>query len=364
MPLAQIDDKGTSIYYEDSGAPDNYPTYSTVVLVHGAVVNSASFAPMLPLAAKHGLRIITMNNRDYRGSSPYTPEELADFRNPDVEVQASAVRRWGREVGQFLAYVCQTLHIPATVNDGAKQAGGVTLLTWSLSCIAPLAILGDARTLGDGLAGTLAPYFRRVILYDPPASVYGVPPWVGSLTSPFVDPTIPPERKMGAFLEWVSAHCSTLPPGVPISVAALEAHSRALPRPPTLHTLSPEMLERCLDRDVGPRSLAGVSVVDPSIHQRHVRTAVGDADAVLPGVDVLSLWCDGSVWLTTWGAKTLGDVVQEPAEAGKKKRKVSFLRVRGANHFFHCDEPERMVQLLADSSNGTLPVVDSVADML
>lgn len=174
---------------------------------------------------------------------------------------------------------------------------------------------------------------------DPPASVYGVPPQAGSLTSPFVDPTIPPERKMGAFLEWVSAHCSTLPPGVPISVAALEAHSRALPRPPTLHTLSPEMLERCLDRDVGPRSLAGVSVVDPSIHQRHVRTAVGDADAVLPGVDVLSLWCDGSVWLTTWGTKTLGDIVQEPAEAGKKKRKVSFLRVRGANHFVSLRSP-------------------------
>lgn len=43
MPLAQIDDKGTSIYYEDSGAPDGHSRYTTVVLVHGTLINSGMF---------------------------------------------------------------------------------------------------------------------------------------------------------------------------------------------------------------------------------------------------------------------------------------------------------------------------------
>lgn len=43
MPLAQVDDKGTSIYYEDTGVPDNCPQYTTLVFVHGAFINSGMF---------------------------------------------------------------------------------------------------------------------------------------------------------------------------------------------------------------------------------------------------------------------------------------------------------------------------------
>ena len=44
MPLAQIDSKGTSIYYEDSGVPHASSQYTTIVLVNGAVVNSGVYA--------------------------------------------------------------------------------------------------------------------------------------------------------------------------------------------------------------------------------------------------------------------------------------------------------------------------------
>lgn len=44
MPLAQIDSKGTSIYYNDSGVPHGSSQYTTIVLVHGAVVNSGMYA--------------------------------------------------------------------------------------------------------------------------------------------------------------------------------------------------------------------------------------------------------------------------------------------------------------------------------
>lgn len=138
---------------------------------------------MLPYAAKHGLRLITMNSRDYRESTPYTAEELADLANPDVEVQASAVRRWGREVALFLVYVCKVLHVPPVICQGSKKTGGLVLTTWSLSGVAAMSILGDARTLGDGLADTLAPYLRKVVLYG----VYGLVRayvWMKYLTLP------------------------------------------------------------------------------------------------------------------------------------------------------------------------------------
>ena len=120
---------------------------------------------MLPYASKYGLRMITMDNRDYRGSTPYSDEEVADLTSSDVEVQASAVRRWGREVALFLAYVSKTLDIPPVTGEGAKRTGGLVLATWSLSVMAAFSILGDPRTLGDELAATLAPYLRKVILY-------------------------------------------------------------------------------------------------------------------------------------------------------------------------------------------------------
>ena len=42
MPTVDIDDKGTQIYYEDSGVPAGISDYTTIVLVHGFTVNSGA----------------------------------------------------------------------------------------------------------------------------------------------------------------------------------------------------------------------------------------------------------------------------------------------------------------------------------
>lgn len=42
MPLTPIDNRGTSIYYEDSGAPNGCSVYTTLVFVHGAFSNSGA----------------------------------------------------------------------------------------------------------------------------------------------------------------------------------------------------------------------------------------------------------------------------------------------------------------------------------
>lgn len=104
--------------------------------------------------------------RDYRGSTPYSAEEVAHITSTDVEVQTSAVRRFGQEIANFLLYVCETKGIPEVTMDGEEKSGGFALMTWSLSNIGLLAILGDPDTLGNGkMKSTLARYLRKTILY-------------------------------------------------------------------------------------------------------------------------------------------------------------------------------------------------------
>ena len=140
---------------------------SGLPISHGLTLiisSPATFRPLLPYAVENGLRIITMNMRDYRGSTPYRKDELADMTSPDLQAQTLAVRRWGQEISRFLLYVCETMNIPQVAVNGDKKSGGIVLMTWSLSNLGSLAILGDPATLGDE-KGKLARYLRRVIFY-------------------------------------------------------------------------------------------------------------------------------------------------------------------------------------------------------
>ena len=120
---------------------------------------------MLPYASDYGLRIFTMNLRDYKDSSPLSTEELAALTSSDIEVQTSAVRRLGREVASFVTYVCKTQGVPKLSVDGKRKRGGVALMTWSKSNIALLSILGDPETLEGESKGILPLYLRKMIIY-------------------------------------------------------------------------------------------------------------------------------------------------------------------------------------------------------
>lgn len=39
MPLAPVDNNGTRLYYDDTGAPLDCAEYRTLVLIHGAIFN-------------------------------------------------------------------------------------------------------------------------------------------------------------------------------------------------------------------------------------------------------------------------------------------------------------------------------------
>ena len=43
MPTAPVDDKGSVLYYEDSGAPAGSTDYVTLVLIHGTGFHSGEY---------------------------------------------------------------------------------------------------------------------------------------------------------------------------------------------------------------------------------------------------------------------------------------------------------------------------------
>lgn len=183
--------------------------------------------------------------------------------------------------------------------------------------------------------------------------MYGDDPDIG-LYWPARDPAIPPSQKADAFLDWVSSYYAPTPSVALITADALRKCT-ALARTPTMRTLSPEDLERTVDRHVGPRAMR-IARTDLQIRRRLARRAFSDADAVLPDVDVVTLWCDQSVWHTVWGAKVCKELIEEPAEPSKKKRRVSLVKVENANHFVGFVRPSKLLSMLIIllySSTGT-----------
>ncbi|KIP10561.1 hypothetical protein PHLGIDRAFT_495392 [Phlebiopsis gigantea 11061_1 CR5-6] len=351
MPTAHLSDNDAFVYYEDSGALADARDYTTIVLVHGYSLNSAIFRRLLPHAPAYGLRIFTMNMRDYHGSSTYSAEEVAAMDGPDPALHAAAMRRFGRDIAGFLTYVCTTQGVPPLAIAGGRKTGGVALVTWSLSNIAPLAILGDPDTLDGDSATVLAAYLRTMVLYAPdcPSIVLGEAPQ-RELHFPLFSAEVPHAQKPTAFAQWVSSHFAPPPPAAApprLTADALHACAVLPAQPPTLCALAPDELAATFEPGVIDRSgrilwCAGL----PAVLRRCVRRTLLDGGAVLPDVNVVVLWCDQSIWMCVWAAQVLVDTLQEAPVDGGRKRWTDIVRVENANHFIHWEEPERFVRLL------------------
>ncbi|EKM49941.1 uncharacterized protein PHACADRAFT_178573 [Phanerochaete carnosa HHB-10118-sp] len=166
---------------------------------------------------------------------------------------------------------------------------------------------------------------------DPPSHIYyGIVPDLG-FTWPFVDPTVPPERKADAFVDWVSEYNTPPPDGTPITVESMHKYFTTTPRTPTLRTLSPEEYELTVELNV--RSGGLIMTTNEAIRRRHARCTYFDADAVLPNVDIVFLFCEEGTWSGMWGTKVVQDFIEVAADPGKKKRKVTFQGLKNASHF-------------------------------
>ena len=133
------------------------------------IFHPANFKKLLPLAHKYNVRIVLPNRRDYPGSAPFSPEELANLSklanatpgSPEaVEGTEQEMKARAREVYDYLIDLVKTERIPPVQG----QTGGIVLAGWSLGATWITALLAHVATFPVGDI-RLSEYVRRLVYY-------------------------------------------------------------------------------------------------------------------------------------------------------------------------------------------------------
>ena len=178
MPQAPVDNKGTELFYTDSGPVEGSTDYTTLVIYHGCAFTGSAFDgcfscyltqilmhhpdtfhKLLPFGAKDNIRLVIVNRRDYEGSTKYTDDNLKDLN----EGRVSFMERLGAEVAYLLIWLAETQNIPKISADG--KTGGFCVMGWSIGNATSMALLGNPAFIGKEAYAKLESYFRRLILY-------------------------------------------------------------------------------------------------------------------------------------------------------------------------------------------------------
>ncbi|PIL34407.1 hypothetical protein GSI_03182 [Ganoderma sinense ZZ0214-1] len=365
-----MSDTALSIY-QDSGPPAGSADYTTLVLVHGFAWHSGIFAKLIPLAAGQNTRIVLVNRRDYPGATPFSPEDHAVLQAAMTSDAATAhaqlvsfMQDRAREVVDLLARFVQANKIPLAQHEEKK--GGIVIGGWSFGTAWMSSLLAYRPSVptGDIDGGVeLSKYVRRVIFYDSPYHVLGfAPPPAPHDYNPLFDPAIPPADQTRVFANWVSgyfAHRTNTPALAAASAASsvsdadklaaaatFEVRAHLTAPPPTLSILTPDEVAAALFPAPGDPGgsdsllVAGGIPCGVFVTLREAALAI-PTDEAWCAIEVRHVWCDRSVWETTWTTWNLRWRIAEARKKGEKLREVTSVRLEGANHFVHWDEPER-----------------------
>ncbi|EJD54434.1 alpha/beta-hydrolase [Auricularia subglabra TFB-10046 SS5] len=286
MPTVALD-SGAVFAYVDSGAPPNQSDYATIVILHGLGFDSNTFRPLFPLAASAALRIVCVNRRGYRGSSPA------------AEKQALADQ--GTELAAAVAKLAEEL-----------QLGKLGLLAWSLGNVWLHALLDSASGLGGRLT--------HVVLLDPASQGLGVPDPAGSYNA-FKDASYPP----GDLLKYVSGYYAH-PAG-----GALEDRTWLADPAPTVERLP-------LVDVLGPmdEGAAAAPEFQGLLYDLARRALKGRTVHVLIG--------ERTLWSCIFAVRVLEEWAKD-AESGIHVRTTT---LPGCNHFPMWDHPDLLIEKLVE----------------
>ncbi|KAI0357368.1 alpha/beta-hydrolase [Trametes cingulata] len=365
MPTAPVDDKGSVLYYEDSGAPLGSTDYITLVLIHGTCFHSAVYRPMIPFAAEHNLRLVLLNLRDYPGSSPYSAEDVEDLRGPSHEAQDRAIRTRGLEIASFIRWFIKTEAIPPIKEVPGSEAlvGGLSLLSWSGGNCATVAMFAHADKLSEETRKLFDTYLRSFIMYDPSSTIVGqpLPPGLSGITR---DRSAPVDVQVAQFSLGVSAYYppynlpESLDPPTIFDPPRRPVHESADPvdpkYTPTTNRMTPEVL-RSLTHPVvmeqNQHLIWGVShdvyraLLDRALFDCRFDDGSGMKKEIWPALRVHVIWCDMTVGECLWATLLIRSRYEKAQP--EHRRPVEFHKLEDANHFVHWEEPERFVRFLA-----------------
>ncbi|THH15943.1 hypothetical protein EW146_g4608 [Bondarzewia mesenterica] len=369
----------------DTGPPKGSDNYTTLVVLHGYAWHSAVFIRLLPLSEKYNSRVVLVNRRDYPGAIPFDEEELRRLNSviPATPDAAANIKMYmkdrARELYGFLEDFVKTEEIPPSAGD----TGGLVVAGWSFSTIWMTALLAHVSTFPRNDV-ELHRYVRRVVAYgtpyltrfllvadhllmvhlsnlfrtDPPYHSLGYPP-PAEFYNPLSHASLPRGEGAKLFPAWVSGYYRHGD-----SPSELE-HRTALHEPrPTILTMSQEDVLSALHAaptdpggsdaillEAGIRHGLYASLKEAALYPPTSTSLETVSKNHWPDVEVRYLWCDHSVWEMPWGTWALQAELETSKRSGKRMRNIRLVRLRGANHFAHWDQPERVFRALLENGN-------------
>lgn len=110
-------------------------------------------------ATTNDARVITVQRKDYPGSSAYTDAELDDLKNGSK----STLDGWAVLMANLVNYFVDNLSIPKISDD--RKTGGIALVGWSMGSATAMSIISDIDIIPKDLHPVLEAYIRDVVLY-------------------------------------------------------------------------------------------------------------------------------------------------------------------------------------------------------
>lgn len=126
---------------------------------------TAGFRSLFPYARAHSIRVITLNLRDYPGSTPYSDLEMQRLHSHDVRDIREASRAQGLELAAFLQQIIVSEKLPPKKFEGGATTGGIALLSWSLGNASTFSMLASEDCLSSDTKTVLQASIRSMIVY-------------------------------------------------------------------------------------------------------------------------------------------------------------------------------------------------------
>jgi len=343
MPTAPVDKNGTELFFEDSGAVPGSTNYTTLVIYHGSAFTGNTFHKLLPLGAANNVRLVILNRRDYAGSTKYTDDNLKDLNAGDK----SFMERLGLEVAHFLLWFADTHKIPKI----SGKSGGFAVMGWSMGNATAMAPLAYPDVIGKETYAKLDPYFRQLVLYDPPFLAFGYdqPP---EGYDPFTDPDYPtPQAMFDNFSIWVSSYFDH--PDLPSrTIHGLNFDKRGAR--PSIDNMTPAEMTVNFDATAAARTEFPMFFpMQPTLKKQAQLTLFDEklTQEVLPKLEVVYILCTKTQWYCAWGMIETEKQHKENIAQGRKVRPIRFIDIEGANHFVHWDDPKAFWSATVDGIN-------------
>ncbi|KAJ7039386.1 Alpha/Beta hydrolase protein [Mycena alexandri] len=328
---------GVVFFYTDTGAVTT-GDYTTVVIIHGHTFHSGTFQRLNPFAESNSLRIISVNRREYPGSSPYSSEDLTIFAEGTDAERLTLLEQQGHDLAMF---VDGLIMLQSTSNTG-----GIALVGWSMGTTFLLPLIASVDTLPIATRERLSAQVHSVILLQSPSLALGLtsPP---GLLIPHTDPDIAPESRGPAFAKWVSSYflhgdLSTH------NVNQLTYSNIDSQRVPTIETLRPEELFGMTDFAPGDKydSIVGLSPFAGPVFKQTTKALFDPT--------VRKLWNGARFWNVYGNAEpwniiyTAWFLEEQLRAANCPELVINFKVMDGSNHFLVWEDPERAINELKE----------------